>query len=160
MTTAEVLPSLPQDITAQWLSPKISVKNAMIQVKKIITGTATLVLISAMPEDGSQPISVCVKGGFNPTMLSQFPFILSLYTREVDFYNNLAPRVPHLNVPRKLWAEKSADNAVVIMEDICAASFVFSDPVETWPVHRVKKVVEQFAALHAATWGVEAASVP
>ncbi|KAF4449901.1 aminoglycoside phosphotransferase [Fusarium austroafricanum] len=162
MAAVEPLPSLPQDITAEWLSPKISVKNASIQVNKIVAGTATLLLVTATPEDDGKKksMNVCVKGGFNPTMLSQFPFILSLYTREVDFYNNLAPQIPHLNVPRKLWAQKSAENVVLIMEDIAAANYSFADPVDTWPVHRVKLVVEHFAALHAATWGFEAASVP
>ncbi|KAJ4319939.1 hypothetical protein N0V84_006122 [Fusarium piperis] len=162
MATTETLPRLPEDITAEWLSPKIGVKNAKIEVKKTVAGTATLVLVTVTPEDGDdkKPLDICVKGGFNPIMLSQFPFILSLYTREVDFYNNLAPRVPHLNVPRKLWAEKNAENAVLIMEDIAAAGYSFANPVDTWPVHRVKKVVEDFAALHAGTWGFDAASVP
>jgi hypothetical protein len=168
MAATEAIPSLPQDITAGWLSPKIGVDNATIEVNKIVAGTATLLLVTATPgKDGNsdsalqkKPIRICVKGGFNPAMLTQFPFILSLYNREVDFYNHLAPRVPHLNVPRKLWAEKSANNAIVIMEDIAAANFSFADPVDTWPVLRVKQVVEHFAALHAATWGVEASSVP
>ncbi|KAM0295394.1 hypothetical protein HYE67_006492 [Fusarium culmorum] len=161
-----LLPSLPQDITTDWLSPKIGVKNATLELNDTIGGTATLVLMTATPEQAGgdetvlKPLRVCIKGGFNPAMLAQFPFILSLYNREVDFYNNLGPQVPHLNIPRKLWAEKSDNNAILIMEDLAAANFSFADPVDTWPVDRVKKTVEHFAALHAATWGVEASTVP
>jgi len=174
MAEIEALPRVPEDVTAEWLCPKIGLKKATIANKGLVAGTATLVLMTVTPEENEgdgdddsadsadkKPLDLCVKGGFNPTMLSQFPFVLSLYSREVDFYNNVAPKVPHLNLPRKLWAHKNTENAVVVMEDIAATNgFVFADPVDTWPVDRVKLVVEQFAALHAATWGTQAADAP
>ncbi|OIW27833.1 aminoglycoside phosphotransferase [Coniochaeta ligniaria NRRL 30616] len=170
MAVAEVLPQVPEDVTADWLCPKIGLNKAAVKINQTISGTATLILMTVTPQEDdngsddlhkTKPINLCVKGGFNPTMLAQFPFVLSLYTREIDFYNNVAPNVPRLSLPRKLWAGKSSTNAIVVLEDIAAASgFVFADPVDTWPVDRVALVVEQFAALHAGTWGTQAADNP
>ena len=171
MAAAEALPRVPEDVTTEWLCPKLGLEKASIQTKKLVAGTATLVLLSLLPEGAdrngddadetkNKTIDLCVKGGLNPTMLSQFPFVLSLYSREVDFYNNVAPKVPNLSLPRKLWAHKNSENAVVIMEDIAATGYTFADPVDTWSVDRVKLVVEEFATLHAATWGTKAADTP
>lgn len=167
MAVIEVLPRLPENITAEWLGSKLSLEQAALKTNSIIAGTATKILVTVTPEAGGdgddtkkKRMNLCIKGGFNPMMLSQFPFIVSLYRREVDFYNNVAPKVPNLNLPEKLWADKSAENGVVIMEDVEAAGYVFADPVDTWPVDRVMLVVEQFAALHAATWGTQAADAP
>ncbi|EFX03958.1 aminoglycoside phosphotransferase [Grosmannia clavigera kw1407] len=165
MADTVVLPRLPEDVTAEWLCPKIGLTRSAITNKRLVTGTATLVLMTVTPEDEDntkkRPMDLCVKGGLNPAMLSQFPFILSLYAREVDFYTNVAPHIPYLSLPHKLWAHKNTENAVIIMEDIAATGgFVFADPVDTWPVNRVMLVVEQLAALHGATWGTKATDTP
>ncbi|KAL1875481.1 hypothetical protein VTK73DRAFT_10031 [Phialemonium thermophilum] len=170
MATTATLPKVPEDITAEWLCPKIGLQNATITFKRLIAGTATLVFMTVTPEKANghptgsntkEPLDICIKGGFNPSMLARFPFLLSLFSREVDFFNNVAPIVPRLNLPEKFWASKNSENAVLVMKDVAASDgYVFADPVGTWPVGRVKLVVEQFAALHAATWGTQAAHTP
>ncbi|KAH8666924.1 kinase-like domain-containing protein [Xylariales sp. PMI_506] len=166
MHAIEPLPHVPEDVTAEWLAPKLGLKKAAVKTNSIIAGTASKILVTVIPEDDGEgaaarkPMQLCVKGGFNPAMLSAYPFIVSLYTREVDFYNYVADRVPHMNVPQKLWAGKNSQNGIVVMEDLAAAGFTFADPLDTWPIDRVMLTVEQFAALHAATWGTQAADTP
>jgi hypothetical protein len=165
---AESLPHLVEDVTAEWLGPKVGVENATIKVNSTIAGTASLVLATVTPPDQgtdgdsaeAKPLHVCVKGGFNPAMIAAYPFVVSLYTREVDFYNNVEPKVPNLKAPKKLWAGKSADNAVVVMEDAYFRGYEFADLADTWPVSRVLRIVEELATLHAATWGTQAADAP
>ena len=166
-TMVTELPRIPDDITAEWLLPKIGLTTASITRTGGYDGTATIVKLSVTPEgedanvDSQAKLDICVKGGFNPDMLSMFPFVLALYTREVDFYNSIAPTVPNIRLPKNLWARKNAENAVIIMEDVaCSSGFVFGDPIDTWSVDRVKLVAEQLAALHAATWGSTAQSMP
>ncbi|KAK7211397.1 hypothetical protein V2G26_018575 [Clonostachys chloroleuca] len=165
MSKSEVLPRVVEDVTAEWLLPKLGLQKAKIQTNKVIAGTASLILMTVTPEekDGKtkDALNICVKGGFNPDMLAAYPFVLGLYTREIDFYTNVAPRVPQLNLPKILWSGKTAENAQFVMTDVATTEgYVFAEAVDTWPINRVKLVVEQFAALHAATWGIKAEDAP
>jgi hypothetical protein len=157
----EILPCTPEQITPEWLSSKLGMKHATVKVNRVIAGTATKVLITftfEVDDDGTmseeKPMDLCIKGGLDPAMLAAYPFILSILTREVDFYNLVAHRLgPNMTLPRTLWAGKTASNALVVMEDLASAGFEFGDPVHPWTVTRVLSVVEQLAILHAATWG-------
>jgi hypothetical protein len=96
---SEVLPRNPEDVTAEWLAKKMGLKKVSVKTNEIIGGTATKIRVTVTPEgEGDdaldKPTEICVKGGLNPTMLAEFPFVLFLYTHEVDFYTWWRPRSP------------------------------------------------------------------
>ncbi|KAI5925104.1 kinase-like domain-containing protein [Camillea tinctor] len=159
------LPVTPKGITASWLSSVLGAKIKSIDITKIIWGTASKALVTVTYDDGAgqdadRPTHICVKGTFDPSVVEQAPFIVTMYQKEVDFFNILAPTLDHMKLPKVLWAGHSPKQGIVIMEDLAAQGLVFCDTKQDWPVSRVRQGVEQLAALHARTWGADPADYP
>lgn len=172
MTSADSLqslPSLPEDVTASWLGSVLRQRVKSIEtINIVLNATASKIFLSITYEDDDaatpRPATVCIKGGFSPAMLAMEGYgeILRLmYSREVKFYNLVAPKVTKMSLPKVWWAGEnvgedfSQGQAIIIMEDL-NNGFTFGNPEEDWTVERVKSGVEQLAALHAGTWGTSA----
>ncbi|ROW02928.1 hypothetical protein VSDG_01718 [Cytospora chrysosperma] len=157
------LPIVPEEVTAEWLGSKLGHKIKSIKITKSILATGSKLLFDITYDDGenataddSRPASVCVKGGFDPEQMAQYPFLIEIYEREVEFFNHIAPNLVYMDLPRSYWAGHDRQNAIVIMEDLTQHGCTFGDPLYTWPVERVLAGVEQLAAMHAWTWGKSA----
>ncbi|KAF2970414.1 hypothetical protein GQX73_g3155 [Xylaria multiplex] len=146
------LPCVANEITPQWLSSVLGVKVKSIKRTGELPGTATKLYIIAKHEKGERRL--CLKGGFNPAFIEQMPWIVMIYQREVEFFNRIAPTLKGMDLPKSWWAGHTTNQGIVVMEDLAARGCQFGNPVETWPVYRVRQGVEQLAALHAKTWGV------
>ncbi|PVI02159.1 hypothetical protein DM02DRAFT_312839 [Periconia macrospinosa] len=164
------LPTTPEDITAEWLSKALNQKVNSIKLDKTVPGTASKIFVtitydptvSSSPTKTTppSPTKLCVKGGFDPTILSKMPWLVKIYQRECDFYNLVAPSLTHMGLPRCWWAGHNATQGILLMDDLASLSYDFGNPTETWSVARVLAGVEQLAALHARTWGVKETEYP
>ncbi|KAI1120253.1 kinase-like domain-containing protein [Nemania abortiva] len=156
--TPPKLPSVIGEITREWLSSVLGVEVKSVHRTREIPGTATKLYLTAKNDDGERKL--CIKGGFNPAFMAQMPWIVMIYQREVEFFNRIAPMLKDMDLPTAWWAGHTPQQGIVIMEDLGARGCQFGNPVETWPVDRVRLGVEQLAALHARTWGVRASDHP
>ncbi|KAI0385675.1 kinase-like domain-containing protein [Hypomontagnella monticulosa] len=170
-TTASIelawLPTITEEITATWLSQVLGAKVASIKLNNITHGTASKLYIAVNYDGGAdadlatpRPTQICVKGGFNPVFLQQMPWVVMIYRREVEFFNQVAPILDHMEIPRCWWAGYNSTQGIVIMDDLAAQGCEFGNPTQVWPVSRVLAGVEQLAALHAKTWGVRPEDYP
>ncbi|KAL1882291.1 hypothetical protein Daus18300_000777 [Diaporthe australafricana] len=160
------LPVVPEDVDATWLTNVLGHQVKAVEITKVVHGTASKIFATVVYDDEhasatSKPKFLCIKGGFDPNIIAQYPWIVSIYTREVDFFNRVAPSLAHLSRPRSHWAARNGTGqGIVIMDDLRAQGCQFGDPAETWPVSRVLAGVEQLAALHAGTWNAKAEDYP
>ncbi|KAI1779449.1 kinase-like domain-containing protein [Hypoxylon cercidicola] len=156
------LPSLPEHVTASWLTSVLGRKVKAIEPTRdpILNASAGKLFLTLSYEnddtgDLKRPTRVCIKGGFNTVFIERYPDILiGLYKREADFFNRVAPNLVHIDLPRWYWAGNNATQGLVIMDDLAVPGAKFGEPMEPWPVERVLAGVEQLAGLHAGTWGV------
>ncbi|KAI8949503.1 kinase-like domain-containing protein [Xylaria longipes] len=156
--SAPQLPAVPDEVTPEWLYSILGVKVNSLKKTNELPGTATKLFFTAKNDDEERPL--CIKGGFNPAFIQQMPWIVMIYQREVEFFNRIAPKLRDMDLPQAYWAGHSPSQGIVVMEDLAARGCQFGNPVETWPVDRVRAGIEQLAALHAKTWGVRPADYP
>ncbi|KAL7928013.1 kinase-like domain-containing protein [Trichoderma chlorosporum] len=160
----ETLPTLPIDITANWLGSKLGRKINTIKNTHSVWGTASKLIFAIEydkeeEKDGGDdynaemPTSVCVKGCFSPTIRKTQPWIVRIAQRETKFYLNLAPHLNGVTVPKSWWAGESEDQAIIIMTDLASTGGSFPAEVDSYPVEMVKKGITQLARLHAQFWG-------
>lgn len=159
------LPVLPHDITSDWLSQILGHRIETVTVRNIMPGTATKVFITVTYKDEtasqSLPANLCLKGGFNPDLIGMMPFVVTIYQREVDFYNKVAPLLEKsMCIPKVYWSGKGEAQGIIVMDDLKAAGCSFGTPAEPWSVDRVIAGVEELAALHGKTWGVSQTDYP
>ncbi|KAF2442774.1 hypothetical protein P171DRAFT_455767 [Karstenula rhodostoma CBS 690.94] len=158
------LPIVPADITAEWLSQVLKRKIKAVSIDRTSPGTATKVFVTLTYDNGSAikqlPTRLCIKGGFDPNFIKTMPWIFMIYQRECDFYNQVAPKLDHMELPTFWWAGHSSTQGIVILDDLAAQGCGFGNPAESWPVPRVLAGVEQLAALHAKTWHAQASDYP
>ncbi|KAI0809322.1 kinase-like domain-containing protein [Xylaria sp. FL0064] len=152
------LPALINEITPEWLSSVLGMKVRSIKRTGEMHGTASKLFVVAKNENGERRF--CLKGGFNPAFIEQMPWIVMIYQREVEFFNRVAPTLKGMDLPKAWWAGHTPSQGIVVMEDLAARGCKFGNPVDTWPVYRVRQGVEQLAALHAKTWGVRPEDYP
>ncbi|KAH8162951.1 hypothetical protein CIB48_g5291 [Xylaria polymorpha] len=157
-TSTPSLPAVSDEVTPEWLSSVLGLKVKSIKRTNELPGTATKVFVTASDDSGERQL--CLKGGFNPAFIQQMPWIVMIYKREVEFFNRIAPLLTNMELPQAYWAGHTESQGIVVMEDLAARGCQFGNPVETWPIARVRAGLEQLAALHAKTWGVRPADYP
>jgi hypothetical protein len=153
-----VLPSLPEDIIPTWLTHVLGYQVNTVEITKVVHGTASKVFATVNYNDDdasntSRRKYLCIKGGFDPRIKAQYPWIVNIFFREADFFSRVAPKLANISVPRSYWAgHNGVDQGIVIMDDLNAQGCQFGDPAKSWSVSQVLAGVEQLAALHAGTW--------
>ncbi|KAK8118761.1 uncharacterized protein PG998_003387 [Apiospora kogelbergensis] len=159
LNSSEALPVTPDQVTAEWCSDVLGCVVKDLKVIKTIHGTASKIILELIYADttGQEftlPDRVCVKGGFDPNILAMFPGLTTLYRREAEFYYYVAPLITVVRLPRAWYCGSDIANGqgIVVMDDLGSMGCTFGNPLEPWPVARVRAGVEQLAALHAGTW--------
>ena len=138
----------PEDFTPEWFSDALAVPVAGAEIRHIVWGTGTKILMTLTYEqETTLPVTVCVKGGFDEK-LAGFAVEAGFVT-ETNFFARIAPLLD-APIPRCLYAR----DAVVVLEDLSAAGASFGDPLEPWDVDRVAAALEAQAQWHRPTWGV------
>jgi hypothetical protein len=164
--TEHVLPSLPEDVTPTWLALVLSQEVKTLEITKVVHGTASKVFATITTgdddaSDASRPSFLCIKGGFDPRIKAQYPWIVNMHFREADFFSRVAPKLAHISLPKAYWAgHDGTSQGIVIMDDLATQGCQFGDPARSWPVRQVLAGVEQLAALHAGTWGARGEDYP
>lgn len=152
----EKLPATPSDITTSWLESCLGHKIKSIEKTRDIYGTASKLFYTLTYDDDTsheRPTHVCIKGVFDPEMLSAQPWTLLLAQAEAKFFHELAPKVKHMGYPKCWWSGVSDKQGLVIMNDLNAEGCIFKAMTDAWPVEKVLEGVEQIAGLHAQFWG-------
>ncbi|KAM5353972.1 hypothetical protein ACJ41O_000622 [Fusarium nematophilum] len=156
MKSRDPLPLTVEELTAPWFTKILGkpVKDATIV--ETIHGTASKILIELTFEGpaADAPARVCAKGGFNPAVRASLPFLYAIYRLEAEFYYYLGPTVK-IPLPPTLYCGTDTVNGqgIVVLADLKARGYTFGNPLEAWPVDRVRAGVQQLAVLHASTWG-------
>ncbi|KAK6833289.1 hypothetical protein PG987_007983 [Apiospora arundinis] len=155
--TGEVLPTLPEHITPEWLGSKLKQKVKSIENTRNVWGTASKLFYKITYEDegdGSErPTDICIKGVFDPKMIAAQPWTVSLAQREAEFFSQIAPHVDHMIFPKGWWSGVSETQGIAIMNDLTKEGCTFAAEVASYPVEKVMNGVEQLAGLHAKYWG-------
>lgn len=155
--TGEVLPTLPEHITPEWLGAKLKQKVKSVENTRNIWGTASKLFYRITYEDegdgSGRPTDICIKGVFDPKMIAAQPWTISLAQREAEFFSQIAPHVDHMIFPKGWWSGVSEKQGIAIMNDLTTEGCSFAAEVASYPVEKVKNGVEQLAGLHAKYWG-------
>ncbi|KAF3015279.1 hypothetical protein E8E14_006441 [Neopestalotiopsis sp. 37M] len=155
--SVETLPTLPADITTEWLSSKLGHKVKSIENTSNIWGTASKLFYTITYEDdgnsSDRPTYICIKGVFDPKMIEAQPWTVSLAQRESEFFSEVAPHVKNMIFPTGWWAGKSEKQGIAIMSDLTKEGCSFAAEVASYPVEKVMNGVAQLASLHAQYWG-------
>ncbi|KAK8029019.1 hypothetical protein PG991_006075 [Apiospora marii] len=161
------LPVTPDQVTVEWCSEALGFAIQEFTAVETIHGTASKILIGlkkygdADATADARPDRICVKGGFDPNILAIYPGLTATYRREAEFYYHIAPLLT-MRLPRAWYCASDTINGqgIVIMDDLRSTGCTFGNPLDPWPVSRVRAGVEQLATLHAGTWAKTAADLP
>lgn len=158
MTTAPVPDTLPEALSPQWLTSALHPRYPGLQVRKVDPGPIvdrvstnarfTIECMGGVPENLSPDL--CVKGYFN----EQGRETRAAGEPEACFYRDLADATG-VRTLRSVYADfdEHTRHGVVITEDVVAAGGSFLDAGSSFTPDQVAQSLEQFAQLHAATWG-------
>jgi hypothetical protein len=143
------LPMKVEDITSEWLGRALARDVSAVEIRTVLHGTATKVLVSAGTDDG--PLDLCVKGGFDEAIR---PLAAQGYLTEARFFSEVAPSLG-CPLPRCWYsgADESAGQGIVVLDDLGAAGARFGRPTEPWHPDLVARALELLARLHAGAWG-------
>lgn len=155
INSTEPLPLVVEDLTAEWFSKILGSPVSDVSIVEEIHGTASKILVELVYKDFARgPTRLCVKGGFNPTLLAIHPALFFVYRLEAEFYHYIGPTVS-MRLPPSFFCGTNpvSGQGIVVLADLKAEGFTFGDPLEAWTPDRVRAGVEQLAILHARTWG-------
>ncbi|EAA29124.3 hypothetical protein GE21DRAFT_3703 [Neurospora crassa] len=168
--SAQQLPTVPSEITPEWLSSRLGHKIKSIKHTCSIWGTGSKLFYTITYEDdthtAARPTHICIKGVFDPTMLASQPWTLSLAQREADFFSLLAPDLlladknTLINFPQTWWAGTDNSQGISIMTDLTSSGCTFPPDLASYPLSTVLEGIDQLAALHARYWGQSEATHP
>lgn len=156
--TVPVPDTLEEALSPRWLTSALQPRYPEIQVQKVIPGPIvdrvstnarfTIECAGGVP-DGLSP-ELCVKGYFN----EQGRETRAAGEPEACFYRDLAGE-SDVRTLRSVYADfdDSTRHGVVITEDIVAQGGTFLDSGSSFTPDQVAQSLEQYARLHAATWG-------
>ncbi|KAL2151060.1 hypothetical protein VTH82DRAFT_6158 [Thermothelomyces myriococcoides] len=165
LESSDALPVIVEEVTPAWFTKILGRPVATAELVNPIHGTASKLLYKLTYEDSrdaeSLPTHVCVKGGFNPELVKLHPSLNAVYRREAEFFYYIAPLVS-MRLPPVWYAgsDTVTGQGIVVLDDLVARGCTFGDPLEPWPVERVRAGVEELAKLHAKTWGAKQADYP
>ncbi|KAI1088693.1 kinase-like domain-containing protein [Rostrohypoxylon terebratum] len=165
LNSHEPLPVTPQEITAEWCTKILGHGVKTLTIVKEIHTTASKLLVDLVYEDGNDagevPAHICIKGGFNKAFTDKYPELLWTYRREAEFYFYVGPIIK-MNLP-KIWycgTDTISGQGLAVMDNLTLQGCSFGDPLQPWPIERVRAGVEQLAILHAKTWGAKEEDLP
>lgn len=155
-TAGEQLPAIPEDLTPEWLGAKLGHKIKSVENTRSIWGTGSKLFYTIAYEHESsdeRPTHICIKGVFDPKMIEEQPWTVSLAQREAEFFAKLAPTVNNMIFPKGWWSSTSDKQGISIMNDLTKEGCTFPPEVASYPVEKVMDGVGQLAGLHAQYWG-------
>ena len=151
MGGAHVLPLTVDEVTPRWLSDALGADVDRAEVKGVIWGTATKVLLDVAYTAGGDryPRRLCVKGGFVPELRA---IMAPGYQAEARFYRDVAPELGD-GLAECFFAAVDEDTgqAVVVLEDLAAAGAKFCDARQPLTVDQTAAGLELLAGWHSRT---------
>lgn len=149
-----------ENITAEWLTERLVEAGYLVNARVLAfqrdtCGTGQLGdsfrLTLNYSEPNAGPATLIAKFASQDPTSREFGKTSGYYRSEIQFYQQLAPRLP-VEVPVAVHAALSPDGGdfVLLMEDLAPARQV--DQLVGCSADDSARVMEQAAALHAASW--------
>jgi len=145
-------PTMPAELTAEWLSTVIGREVEDFQVAPLGEGVGVIGWVNRVElftADG--PASVIVKFAATAPENRGVAVTYDMYGREIRFYRSLATRVP-IRTPRCLAAEydSASHDFVLVLEDLTGCRV--GDQLAGADLADAERVVRMLGALHGASW--------
>jgi hypothetical protein len=112
-------PTAVEDISVSWLSSILGQKVKSFNITNYISNQTTgKVYLTLTYEDGAdiaRPEHLCLKGSFNRETLAMEGYteiLIGIYTREVKFFEFVAPKLKTIRLP-KVWGTATGANPPV-----------------------------------------------
>lgn len=166
-STAVTIPTRVEDIDAEWLTTVLRENGAVdpdtsvtaVEHERIALGTgfASNLYRTHVSATGPAPTSVIVKLPSDAETYRTLGSATRMYTREVDYYAEIAESSP-MNAPRAYFAARGdGDDGsfALVLEDL--SHLEAADHLEGLAVPRVEAVIDTVAELHAWSMGAGAA---
>ncbi|KAH8168745.1 ecdysteroid kinase domain-containing protein [Sarocladium implicatum] len=152
----EKLPQHPDELTPDWFSDKLGAKVKSAENTRTIWGTGSKLFFTITYDDENAtnlPTYICVKGVFDPKMIQEQPWTVTLAQREAGFFSTLAPNIKNVVFPNGWWGGENETQGISIMDDLTKQGCTFPPEVAEYSVEQVKNGVATLAGLHAQYWG-------
>lgn len=161
--SSDSLPVTVDELTPDFFTRALAKKVSSVKIVRELHGTASKIIVEVQYDDkdnGSTPTNLCIKGGFNPALMTAYPFLAACYRLEVNFYAHIAP-VVDMRLPKVYFTgtDKASGQGLFIMEDMSAQGTTYGSVSEPWAADRVRAGLKQLSLLHAACWGTTDANV-
>jgi hypothetical protein len=150
------LPLQVEGLDREWLSQALAEAApgaAVIRAERLETlwGTGTKVLFevayNAAGQAAGLPTRLWVKGGF----AEHREAMLFLYQLEARFFREIAPQLD-IRTPRRLFAGASADQGIVVLEDLHQAGAEICRVQQPLDFDQAAAFLDALAAMHARWW--------
>lgn len=150
---ADEIPTVVEEIDAQWVGAALSKRFPGLHVKAmetlgVIRGASTKVRIRVQTDHAEIPESLIVKGGFEP----HSHLMRGMQLNEANAYRSFVPTLA-VQAPACLFAGASPDGrAVVILEDLTPKHPVFLNLLDPLDFDSAVRFLEPLARIHARWW--------
>jgi aminoglycoside phosphotransferase (APT) family kinase protein len=155
----ELVPSRPDDVTAEWLTAFLAPRNPGVVVEDIqildsTQGAATRLRVQptyAAGHDGGLPPVLFLKTALTRRMLVSDPH---MYVTEVRFYDEIRPNLDCETPAVYAWAlDDETSRFAVVIEDLALRSATFPSALSGLTADDVAPLMTTQAHLHAVNWG-------
>lgn len=154
-----LLPVVPEEVTADWLTDALRVRYPGVKVTSLaaapaLQGTASKIRVQATLDAAGRaaglPPTMVVKGGFS----AHRELMYREYMLEARFYAEVAPRLPTIRVPHCFFAGWDDDQrqAIVVLEDLDARGARFCRVQQPLTYAQAASQLELQATYHAQWW--------
>jgi hypothetical protein len=155
------VPTSPSDLTPGWLTEKLRLAGALRSAEVVdlvsrpcgtgLLGDCYRIIPTYSGEQDGAPATLVGKFAAADAGSRAFARAEALYTREVAFYRELAPRLP-VRTPRAYFADvdRNGVDFLLLLEDLAPAEEC--DQLSGCSVDQAALALEQAAALHGSSW--------
>ncbi|MEX2558146.1 MAG: phosphotransferase [Actinomycetota bacterium] len=156
------LPLKTEDVDAEWVTAALSSRHAGVEVTSlkvgtVIRGTATKMQLLLEYNDAGRehglPHSMVLKGGFDIPDVGNIVGLTG-YAREVEFFNDVAPELDGINIPRTFFGAVDPDSgqALVLLEDLTVRNVTFGRATSPITPEVAAESLDIMARYHALWW--------
>lgn len=145
------IPRQLRDITPEWLSTALGTRVRHVDIRRVLDGTATKVLLDVSYETATKiPEALCLKASMGDHTAQLAP--VGIYEAEARFYRD-EKALSGVRAPVAFWAAWDTDRyGAVLMEDLTRPTVRFANALSPLTVSEAASGLKNLALLHASRW--------
>jgi hypothetical protein len=145
------IPRRLDDITSEWLGDALQTEIAGVDVREVIGGTATKIILAiTYRAPSSLPDTMCLKAGMGEHAPMLAP--VGIYETEARFFRDEAHH-SKVRAPTVYWADVDDQSyGAILMEDLSRPAVRFGSAPVPLSLDKVASALENLALLHAGRW--------